>query len=71
MFRRKQVVRHLKTRGVYRIVHTPEHCFIEATGEPAYAYQFLFLPGAPAERRGRIWVRSQREMEDGRFEPVA
>lgn len=61
-FHRAQIVRHLKTATLYRIVHTPDICRIEATNEPAYAYQ----PKGFVE--GPIWVRPQAEMEDGRFE---
>lgn len=50
-------VQHTKG-GVYRVVATPDTCVIEQTGEPAYAY----IGGD-----GRIWVRAQSVMEDGRF----
>lgn len=63
-FKRKQLVRHLKTRTIYRIIHTPAICRLESTGEPAYAYQLINNPHA------RLWVRSQAEMEDGRFEGI-
>jgi hypothetical protein len=74
-FRRKQLVKHIKTGGVYRIVHTPETCRLEAFNAPAYAYQAVWIVSS---RGGQInltdkplWVRGQTEMEDGRFEPVA
>lgn len=56
-------VRHIASVKVYRIVDTPNRCRIQATGEPAYSYCL--------DRGGDItlWVRSQTEMEDGRFEP--
>lgn len=70
-FRRKQLVVHLKTGGAYRIVHTPETCRLEASNEPAYAYQAVWIVSS---RGGQInltdkplWVRGQTEMEDGRF----
>lgn len=71
-FRRKQLVRHLKTGGVYRIVHTPAVCRIEATTEPAYAYSMIsFRDGSPVDLSDApLWVRPQGEMEDGRFEAV-
>lgn len=71
MFRRRQLVTHLKTGGVYRIVHTPATCRLEASNEPAYAYQAVWVVSS---RGGTIdltdkplWVRCQAEMEDGRF----
>lgn len=51
------VVLHQKG-GEYTIRGTPLEFIIEASGEPAYAYE---------ASDGRIWVRSQRQMEDGRF----
>lgn len=42
----------------YIVRGTPLEFIIEASGEPAYAYE---------ASDGRIWVRSQRQMEDGRF----
>ena len=59
LFRVGDEVRHRKG-GVYRIIMTPECLLIEATGEPAYAYAL----------DGLVWVRSQREMGDGRFRVV-
>jgi hypothetical protein len=52
-------VRHIKSGGIYLITGTPHEFVIEATREPAYAY---LMPD------GRTCVRSQAEMEDGRFE---
>lgn len=71
-FRRKQLVRLLKTGGVYRIAHTPQVCRIETTNAPAYAYVFhAYADGEVAKLPDRtLWVRAQGEMEDGRFEPV-
>lgn len=72
-FKRKQLVEHVKTGGVYRIVHTPATCRLEANNEPAYAYQAVWVVSS---RGGTIdltdkplWVRCQTEMEDGRFIP--
>ena len=74
-FRRKQLVIHVKTGGVYRIVHTPEVCRLEASNGPAYAYQAVWIVSS---RGGTIdlidkplWVRDQVEMEDGRFAAYA
>lgn len=55
------VVRHQKG-GLYSIVMLPSILIIEETGEPAYAYK--------SHRDSRVWVRSQRKMEDGRFQLV-
>lgn len=72
VFRRKQLVRHIKTGGLYRIVHAPGACCLEATNEPAYAYRLVHFRAdaiVPVDvRDAPIWVRGQAEMEDGRFE---
>jgi hypothetical protein len=52
-------IRHVKSGGVYIITGLPNEYVIEATREAAYAY---LMPD------GRICIRSQTEMEDGRFE---
>ncbi len=61
-FKRKQLVRHVKTGELYRIVYTPTYCRLEANNEPAYAYRHA------TERNAPMWIRGQSEMEDGRFE---
>jgi hypothetical protein len=49
-------VQHLKTKGVYTILETPESLRLEAGNLPAYLYT-----------NGAIkWVRPQSEMELGR-----
>ncbi|WMC09535.1 hypothetical protein PU634_10445 [Oceanimonas pelagia] len=53
------LVRHVKTGGCYHIRGLPDKHRLEATGEPAYLYE--------AVSDGLIWMRSQAEMEDGRF----
>lgn len=60
MFQRADLVRHVNGT-VYVILHTPDHVRIEATNEPGYAYVKHDEPGST------IWIRSQGEMEDGRF----
>lgn len=57
-------VRHLKTGGVYLIVHGPDVCKLEIDQTPVYAYVKM-------ETLEPIWIRPQQEMEDGRFELVA
>jgi hypothetical protein len=52
-------IRHIKSGGMYIVMGTPNEYVIEATREPAYAY---LMPD------GRICIRSQAEVEDGRFE---
>lgn len=62
-FRFHEVVTHVKTGRKYRIVMLPDACRIEATNEPAYAYQDA------DDMAAGVWVRPQAEMEDGRFTP--
>lgn len=62
-FQHMQMVQHVKTGGVYRIVAPPTILRIEATNAPAYAYR------KEDESSGIVWVRPQSEMEDGRFVP--
>ncbi len=58
MFRKGQVVKHLKTGGIYKIIGLPDEGYIiEETGELAYVYTDGFLR----------FVRSVTKMEDGRF----
>lgn len=66
-FKKRQLVMHVKTGNVYRIVYTPVHCRIEETNAPAYAYR------RADEKTGdlTLWVRAQDVMEDGRFVEVA
>ncbi len=45
--------------GTYTVILTPDICTLEETREPAYAYL--------AQSTGKIHVRRQSEMEDGRF----
>jgi len=68
-FAQSNVVRHRKG-GLYEILLIPQGdsgadylgTYSEATGEPVYVYRALIDE--------TCWVRSQREMEDGRFELV-
>lgn len=53
-------IRH-KKGGLYRVLATPDVCYIERTLEPAYAY---------IAAEGTIWIRPQQEMEDGRFQKL-
>lgn len=61
---RMTLVRHKKTRGLYRIFIDPSYAKIEATGEPAYGYC------VEGDLQATLWIRPQSEMEDGRFEIV-
>jgi len=54
-------VLHVKTGKEYHIRELPSSLRLEATDEPAYSY---------TDGNGTVWVRSQKEMEDGRFELV-
>jgi hypothetical protein len=68
MFVQHQTLTHVKTQCVYHIVLTPDNCRIEKTGEPAYAYRAYIKNTAGEISEGKeIWVRGQKEMEDGRF----
>jgi hypothetical protein len=60
-FHRYQLVEHIKTGHIYEICGVPDEYVIEKTWEPAYAY---LLPS------GIKCIRSQAEMEDGRFVPI-
>lgn len=60
-FGKDDTVRHQKG-GLYSIVMLPSTLIIEETGEPAYAYR--------SHHDSRVWVRSQKKMEDGRFQLV-
>lgn len=52
-------IRHKKSGGIYQIKLTPDKGRLEATSQPAYGYE---------SDDGTVWLRSQTEMEDGRFE---
>lgn len=67
-FARASVVRHIKSDTLYVIVLCPNLVKLEATAQPAYGYRALQADGSPS---GTLWVRSQVEMEDGRFELVS
>jgi hypothetical protein len=59
-----QIVKHVKTGGIYHIIGTPKDNYrLEHNNQPAYLYQSIEgdIYANP------IWVRSQSEMEDGRF----
>lgn len=65
LFPRMSLVRHKKTRGLYRIMIDASYGRIEATNEPAYGY----VSWLPATLENIVlWIRPQSEMEDGRFE---
>lgn len=60
-FKINEVVQHVKNREYYRIVGLPVEYVLEHNHAPAYAYRMT---------DGRICVRQQDEMEDGRFVSV-
>lgn len=67
LFEAGERVKHVRTGGEYRITHgRGDSLFLEATGEPAYAYG-----GTGEDGVIRYWVRSARQMEDGRFTLIA
>ena len=59
MFQAGSILTHRKG-GTYTVILTPDICTLEETREPAYAYL--------AQSTGKIHVRRQSEMEDGRFQ---
>lgn len=66
-FYRGQMVLHVKTGGLYRIVMSPlSGLRIASSNDPAYAYQRARMMGNRV-RESPIWVRSAAIMEDGRF----
>lgn len=62
-FEVNNIVKHVKTGGLYRIVGTPDVYRLEADNTPAYAY--ISIEGDL--HNNPIWVRGKSEMEDGRF----
>lgn len=56
---RRELVRHVKTRGIYEIIGYGK---IEKDQTPVTIYEQIW--------EGRIWVRPTEEFEDGRFELV-
>ena len=56
-FHRGQLVRHVKTRGIYEVIGYGK---IEKDQTPVAIYEQMW--------EGRIWVRPIQEFEDGRFE---
>jgi hypothetical protein len=64
-FQRHDLVTHVKSGEDYMVVLGPhDGVTLESTGEPAYMYQRFFWRVEGKE----LWVRSAKEMEDGRFE---
>jgi hypothetical protein len=61
-FRMGEEVRHKKSGGIYIITGLPNEYVLEHSREPAYTYLM---------KDGRTCVRSQTEMEDGRFVSVS
>lgn len=61
-FPRWSVLLHKKSEAQYHVLAVPDSRYrLEATNEPFYTYVLLSEPG------GTIWLRTQSEMEDGRF----
>lgn len=53
---------HVKSGGVYLIRELPTRVRLELADTPAYMYEEY-----PATEDSKLWVRSQKLMEDGRF----
>ena len=60
LFKPGSKLKHKKSGGFYKILFLAN---IEATLEPAYAYESL--------QTHDFWIRPQAEMEDGRFELIS
>lgn len=67
-FVQHQTLLHVKTNKHICVILTPDRCRLEETEEPAYAYGVWQVSVSGEVTEGKeIWVRSQTEMEDGRF----
>lgn len=72
-FKQGSYVRHVLTGSVYEILTPPSIARLESNGERAYCYRRVHLHDTPKlspVERDTIWVRSQDQMEDGRFERI-
>lgn len=63
-FKKSDVVRHIKSGGVYVVTNQPDFNRLAADNLPAYGYRSVM-------NNGVRWWRCQSEMEDGRFEPAS
>ncbi len=59
VFMKGELVLHVKTNSIYRIVMTPGIDRLEDSNEAFYAYRDL--------NSGIMWYRKRSSMEDGRF----
>lgn len=59
LFKGLQRVEHVGTGNIYRIQRVPDDRLLEHSVDPFYEYESI--------EDGQIWIRSQSEMEDGRF----
>ena len=70
-WRRGQVLTHVRSGGQYVITDMPWESMNENTGELQYGYRRVERVNGPMGveyvARGIQYLRSQREMEDGRF----
>jgi len=66
LFKLGDKVYHLKSKGLYRIVGIPGNCILTDTDTPAYIYT-----ATNDLYSKRIYIRSQKEMEDGRFKLIS
>lgn len=61
-FKKGDIVRHIRTENIYRIVWTPgDRVCIEHGATPAYGYRLQ------DNFDDTLWIRPATEMEDGRF----
>lgn len=58
LFKKNDRVYHVKSGNTYTIDGTPDTHRLESNGDPCYTY---------CGSDSIVWVRSQKEMEDGRF----
>lgn len=57
-----EIIEHVRTGGMYMVLHSPPGVYIEKDQTPVYVYQSV--------ADNRIWIRPRIEMEDGRFRRI-
>lgn len=62
MFEYLQIIMHQRG-GLYQIKKIPDDRRLEHNNEPFYEYESM--------DDGKVWLRSQSEMEDGRYASIS